>query len=134
MKKMQLVVGIMLLLSIFIAIPMALEAATRTEPALVSVVDGTGTWVNSGGALARLVDVTSTATGGTLTVAINLGVTRADSVAASRQLGSAAIHPPTNVTVSVGTTAYVWPNQSVSLTYGTNITTHTVFLTVEKTE
>jgi len=121
-------------LSILMAIGTVALAATRLEPVLVTVDDGSGSWKNTGGDMVRLAAVTSSATGGTLTVSVSLGVTRADSAAATLQLGAAVIVPPTNITVSVGSTAYVWPQQTVTLEYGTNITDHTVFLTVEKTE
>lgn len=132
--------------------PLEQKITTMTEvgPGILTnrlATSSTGTWTATGGGVWRVVDVMSTATGGTLRVELNTGVTDAGGVAITRLLGSTTITQTLNRTVDVGASAYVWSGQSLifrTASYDSSVTNtitnmvhssnHKIFTTLERVQ
>jgi hypothetical protein len=105
------------------------RVVTMTETATGCVATNAFT----GGGVWRLVDVMSTATGGTLTVEISTGITGADGSDVRRRIGTLTVSTSTNRVLTAGTADYIWSGQSLVFSTSTNNAgSHKVFPTLER--
>lgn len=106
-------------------------------PVVVSVaaLSGTNYWQNTSGQGLRIVDVTSSATGGTLSVKVDMMVGGAGVIFKPACGGSTlSVTNSTSRSLTGSATDYVWPGQRVYFYTEPGLAAHKIFMPLERKE